>query len=61
MLFGVGEEILDRLSVQIRKLKQFHYIHAAVARLTFGKERMGHAQGSGNLSLGQSGFLAGLN
>jgi hypothetical protein len=61
MLFGVGKEILDRLSVQLRQLKQFHYIHAAVARLTFGKERMGQTQGGGNLSLGHPRFLAGLN
>lgn len=37
-LFLIREEILDGLSVQLRKLKQFHDIHAAVASLTFGKE-----------------------
>jgi hypothetical protein len=61
MLFRVGKEVLDRLSVYLRKLKQFHHIHAAVTCFTFGKERMGHTQGGGNLSLGHARFLASLN
>ena len=60
-LLLIREEMLDRLSVQLRKLKQFHDIHAAVASLTFGKEGMRHAQRGGDLTLGQSRFLAGLN
>jgi hypothetical protein len=61
MLLSVGKEILDRFSVQLRKLKQFHDIHPAVAGFAFRQERMGQTQGGGNLPLGHSGFLAGLN
>jgi hypothetical protein len=61
VLLCVGKEILDRFSVQLRKLKQFHDIHPAVAGFTFRQERVGQTQGGGNLSLGQSGFLASLN
>ena len=60
-LFLIWEEILDWLSVQLRKLKQFHDTHAAVASLTLGKEGMRHAQRGGDLTLGQSCFLASLN
>lgn len=60
-LFLIREEILGGLSVQLRKLKQFYDIDAAVASLTFGEERMRHAQRGGDLTLGQSRLLAGLN
>lgn len=57
MTLSTGEEMVDRLPVNLRQLQQFHDINTAVTALAFSEKVVRTAHHGGNLMLRQAGLL----